>query len=172
MEGTSAPEPGKVIVLGSGRGNDAIFFAQQGFDVTAVDFSPVAVEEARKAAEAAGVDVDFIQGDIFALDSSLHYSFDYVVEHTCFAAIPVVMKREYVQVVRTLLKPDGLYIGIFFAHGRQGGPPFTTSADEVRELFSPYFQIEKLEIAEASVPERLGKELFALMRPRTGEATE
>ena len=36
-------KPGRVIILGCGRGHDAITFAKQNFEVTAVDFAPSAV---------------------------------------------------------------------------------------------------------------------------------
>ena len=39
----STLKPGKVIILGCGRGHDAITFAKFGFEVTAVDFAPSAV---------------------------------------------------------------------------------------------------------------------------------
>ncbi len=32
--------PGKLCIIGCGRGYDAIMFAQKGFDVTAIDFAP------------------------------------------------------------------------------------------------------------------------------------
>ena len=38
-----APTSGNVIVLGCGRGHDAVFLAQQGLTVTAVDFAPSAI---------------------------------------------------------------------------------------------------------------------------------
>ncbi|MEO8289208.1 MAG: methyltransferase domain-containing protein [Chloroflexota bacterium] len=165
-EGAHAPLPGRMIVLGCGRGNDAIFFAGKGFDVTAVDFAPTALQAAEQAAEAAGVKIDFLQADMFALPQAYHHAFDYVLEHTCFAAIPPERREEYVGVVHSLLKSDGLYIAILFAHGRQGGPPFTTDPTEARDLFSPRFSIEQLEITPNSVKQREGKELFGLMRPR------
>ena len=36
-------KPGKVIILGCGRGHDAITFAKLNFEVTAVDFAPSAI---------------------------------------------------------------------------------------------------------------------------------
>ena len=36
-------EPGKLIILGCGRGHDAIVFAKLNFEVTAVDFAPSAI---------------------------------------------------------------------------------------------------------------------------------
>jgi methylase of polypeptide subunit release factors len=52
LESADAPNPGSALVLGAGRGHDAIFFAQQGFDVTAVDFAPSAIQALREQAQA------------------------------------------------------------------------------------------------------------------------
>lgn len=166
LSSPDAPPPGKMIVLGSGKGHDAIFFARQGFDVTAVDFAPSAVEEARKNAQAQGVSANFVQHDLFTLDGTYNHAFDYVLEHTCFAAIPIIAREEYVKVVRRLLRPTGEYIAIFFAHGRPGGPPFTTDRAELMRLFRPYFRIEELDAASRAANGRPGQELLARMRPR------
>src|SRR5687768_18124814 len=42
--------PGRMIVLGAGRGHDAREFARHGFQVTAVDFASQAVEEMHRLA--------------------------------------------------------------------------------------------------------------------------
>ena len=47
--------PGRVLDLGSGEGGDAIWFAQLGWDVTAVDVSAVALERGAASAAEAGV---------------------------------------------------------------------------------------------------------------------
>lgn len=166
LAGIDAPPPGNMIALGCGRGHDAILFAQHGFQVTAVDFAPSALADARQAAERVGARVDFVQNDLFTLDESYSGRFQYLLEHTCFAAIYPRRREEYVQLVRRLLRPDGLYIALFFAHDRWGGPPFGTHAEELRALFSPYFSIERLEPPARSIEQRKGEELFALMRPR------
>src|SRR5262249_20828667 len=49
--------PGRVLELGCGMGIDAVYLAPQGFDVTAVDASPLAVEQARARARTAGVSI-------------------------------------------------------------------------------------------------------------------
>lgn len=165
LSGPDAPSAGSIIVLGCGRGHDAIFFAQQGFLVTAVDFARVALDDAREAARQADVSIEFVEHDLFTLPTPYDHKFDYVLEHTCFAAIPPDRRTEYVQVVKRLLKPGGLYIAIFFAHGKPGGPPFNTTVQEVRSLFSADFAIERLEVPASSIEVRMGKELFALMRP-------
>jgi SAM-dependent methyltransferase len=165
LSGPDAPSVGSMIVLGCGRGHDAIFFAQNGFQVTAVDFSRLALNDAHHNADRAGVEVELVEHDLFSLPASYDHRFDYVLEHTCFAAILPSKRNDYVQVVKRLLKPGGLYVALFFAHGRPGGPPFNTTVEEVRDLFSPYFAIERLEAPSRSIEVRMGKELFALMRP-------
>lgn len=56
--------PGRVLDLGAGQGRNAVWLAQQGHTVTAVDLSDVAVEQGRAAAAAAGVSVEFIVADL------------------------------------------------------------------------------------------------------------
>lgn len=161
------PAPGSMLVLGAGRGHDALLFAQHGFRVTALDFAESAVRETQEAARLAALSVETAQHDFFALPPEYDASFDYVLEHTFFIAIDPERREEYVRTVRRLLKPGGLLVALFYAHGRPGGPPFTTSEDEVRTLFEPTFAIERLEVAARSVKPRQGKELLALMRPKT-----
>ncbi|GAA0232427.1 NAD(P)/FAD-dependent oxidoreductase [Cryptosporangium japonicum] len=47
--------PGRVLDLGCGEGGDAVWFARQGWSVTAADISPVALERAARHAADAGV---------------------------------------------------------------------------------------------------------------------
>jgi SAM-dependent methyltransferase len=55
--------PGRALDVGSGEGADAIWLAQRGWTVTAIDISDVAVCRAREAAELAGAAVDWARGD-------------------------------------------------------------------------------------------------------------
>jgi SAM-dependent methyltransferase len=48
-------EPGTVLDLGSGEGGDAVWLAQHGWQVTAVDISQTALARTRSAADEAGV---------------------------------------------------------------------------------------------------------------------
>jgi SAM-dependent methyltransferase len=56
--------PGRALDLACGDGCNARWLAGLGWDVTAVDFSDVAIERARGAAYAAGVEVDFQVHDL------------------------------------------------------------------------------------------------------------
>lgn len=55
----SSLQPGRALDVGCGEGADAIWLAQRGWTVRAIDPSAVAVERARRAARAAEVPVDW-----------------------------------------------------------------------------------------------------------------
>ncbi|OKH16895.1 methyltransferase domain-containing protein [[Limnothrix rosea] IAM M-220] len=159
-----APSAGKIIALGAGRGHDAVFLAQQGLMVTAVDFAPSAIAATQKLAQAKNVNLTTLEQDIFTLEKSYKNQFDYVFEHTCFCAIPPERRHDYVQLVATLLKPAGTFYGVFFTHGRAGGPPFGTTPTEIEQLFSPYFTVKTLTAVTNSVPSRQGDEHWGIFR--------
>lgn len=58
--------PGRVLEVAAGEGADAIWLAEAGWQVTALDFSTVALERARQAAAARGVgeQIEFLHADL------------------------------------------------------------------------------------------------------------
>lgn len=56
--------PGRALDLGCGEGGDALWLAERGWTVTAVDISATAVERARAEATRRGLDVDWQQRDL------------------------------------------------------------------------------------------------------------
>lgn len=59
---------GRALDLACGEGRNAIWLARQGWEVTAVDFSDVAIERARKLAGRNGVAVEWVCADLASLD--------------------------------------------------------------------------------------------------------
>jgi len=57
----------RALELGCGTGTNAVFLASRGFDVTAADFSPLAIERAEERAQAARAKVRFLVGDLRSL---------------------------------------------------------------------------------------------------------
>jgi methyl halide transferase len=163
LSGTTAPAPGKTIVLGMGRGYDALFFASQGFAVTGVDFAPSAIAASRSQAAVQQVTVETLERDIFQLVPEFTGQFDYVVEHTCFCALDPSLRPDYIQLVWDLLRPGGELIALFWAHNRAGGPPFGASVEELKSLFSR-FETVSFELSTHSLPSRQGDEYLARLR--------
>jgi SAM-dependent methyltransferase len=58
--------PGRALDLGSGDGRNAVWMAAHGWDVTAIDFSRVALDRGRSLAARAGVEVEWAQQDLLA----------------------------------------------------------------------------------------------------------
>src|SRR6266496_51844 len=56
--------PGWALDLGAGEGRNAVWLAERGWRVTAVDFSPVALDKGRGLAQARGVGVDWVLEDL------------------------------------------------------------------------------------------------------------
>ena len=56
--------PGRVLCLAEGEGRNAVWLAEQGRSVTAVDASPVGLDKARQLAAARGVYIDAVVADL------------------------------------------------------------------------------------------------------------
>jgi SAM-dependent methyltransferase len=56
--------PGRALDLGCGSGRHAVWLAERGWRVTAVDFAPEALRQARERAAEVGVAVDWIEADL------------------------------------------------------------------------------------------------------------
>ena len=55
---------GKALDVACGKGRNALFLAARGFQVTAIDISPVGLEEGRRQAEQNSLSIDWQQSDL------------------------------------------------------------------------------------------------------------
>ena len=135
------PKGGKVLCLAEGEGRNAVFLAKQGYEVTAVDQSPVGLVKATKFAAQNGVEISTVVADLN----------DYDLGENCWDGIvsiaahvpPALRQKLHKQVVKALtdkgvflleaytekqLKMDGV-----------GGPPnkeLLMSLNELKEELS------------------------------------
>lgn len=149
------PRRGRVAVPGCGRGHDVELFARLGYDATGFDFSPRAVEAARKAGR------NVVLQDIFQLQGT----FDLVWEYTCFCAIDPARRDEYLAVLARILRKGGELMALFYPlkEGTEG-PPFPVSRDEIRRRLSKDFKITYMRIPRSSVEQRRGFEILVRAR--------
>lgn len=159
--------PGKVCIIGCGKGYDAIMFAKKGFEVTAIDFAFSAITAVKDLANEVKVTVSTMKTDIFSISSEHMNTFDYIIEQTCFCAINPARRIEYGTVVNQLLKPGGKLIGLWFPLDKvleDGGPPWGTTIKEVKSIFKDGWKIEKEEFPDLSIGPRKGREKLIIFK--------
>ncbi|MQA87449.1 MAG: methyltransferase domain-containing protein [Streptosporangiales bacterium] len=64
VEELTGLRPGRALDLGAGEGRNAVWLAERGWRVTAVDFSAVGLAKARRLAESRGVSVNWVEADL------------------------------------------------------------------------------------------------------------
>lgn len=114
---------GRALDLAAGEGRNALWLAEQGFEVEAVEFSPVAIDKARQLAAHRGVSLTFTLGDLTApLDLA---PADVVL--IAYLHLPRATEREVLRRAAAWVAPGGTLLLI--AHARRnledgvGGPP-------------------------------------------------
>jgi SAM-dependent methyltransferase len=100
----------RVLDLGCGTGLDAIDLARLGFEVEGVDYSRVAVDEAKRLAEAEGLAIGFRQGDIGLPLPYPDRRFDAVISNLVLHSFADILLRRIVAEVGRCLRPGGLFL--------------------------------------------------------------
>ena len=137
VTGPNALPPGRALDLGSGYGTKAIYMATHGWNVTAVEYVPRALAEARRRASKAGVKLDFRPGDVTRLgDLKLEPGYNLVFDFGCFHGLKSAQRDAYVQGVNTLTRPGATLLMMAFT---RPVPPITTGVTEAEllERFGP-----------------------------------
>lgn len=115
---------GKVLCLAEGEGRNAVFLAQHGYEVVAVDSSSVGLEKANKLAQERGVTIQTIVTDLAHFDIEPD-SWDGVV--SIFAHVPPQVRKTLHQKVVKGLIPGGVLILEAYRPDqlkyKTGGPP-------------------------------------------------
>lgn len=160
---TNAIVSGKTLVPGCGRGHEVIFLAENGFDVTAVDYSPGAVNHLNSIIQERKLNSRVLHMDFFELDSTHDGLYDLLIEQTFFCAISPNQRASYVDTVARVLKKGGMIAGLFYHTGQEGGPPFNTTREDIVKHFSNLFEIRELDQAKNSAEQRKDKEWLAIL---------
>lgn len=140
--------PGRALDLASGQGRNAVWLAARGHDVTAIDLSPVAIAQAQRLAEEAGVDVAFFAADLLTWEPEPE-AFDLVV--LSYLHLPEAARTAIHAKAIRALAPGGVVFVIAHHHDNLehgiGGPPSSdvlfTEADLAADFAD--LEIERLE---------------------------
>ena len=71
--------PGRALDLGCGEGRNSVWLAEQGWTVTAVDFSDVGISKGREMADKRGVEVTWVVEDLNRFEPE-DQAFDLVID--------------------------------------------------------------------------------------------
>jgi tellurite methyltransferase len=106
--------PRKLLVIGCGEGRNAVFFARNGYHVSAFDLSAVGVEKTERLAAQAGTQVRVFQADVnkYRLDETYDVLFTTGVLHY----VPIDLRAELFENYRQHTRPGGLHVMSVFVH--------------------------------------------------------
>jgi hypothetical protein len=128
-----AGDPGRAIVVACGLGDDAEAVAGRGWDVTAFDISPTAIEWCRDRFPASTV--DYRMADLLDLPPEWPGSFDLVVEVWTVQSLPYDRQPEAMLHIAGLITPGGTLLLASIvraeASGPVAGPPWPPSREEL-----------------------------------------
>ena len=161
----------RVLEIGCGSGENAIWLAQQGFDVVACDLSPTAIQQAKDKLPVTDSDVCFLVSD-FLTEPIPDAPFGFVFDRGCLHCMDDESERQrFVEKVSGLLEEGGHWlslIGNADEGERDVGPPQLTASELVSTVES---QFEILSLcsghfgSDQEVPPRAW---ICLMRKREG----
>lgn len=136
----------KALDVGCGTGDNSIWLAKNGFEVTGTDIAELAIESARRKALQAKVKCTFIAVD-FLTSKIVGAPFGFAFDRGCFHSFDSDTERKkYAKNVASYLEKGGLWlslIGNADDSPREIGPPQRTAENIVRAV-EQYFVILSL----------------------------
>ena len=154
----------KVFVPLCGKSKDMLWLAQNAYEVFGVECSDRAVrsffeENALnyRHGEKDGTGlyvydddrfsrIEILQGDFFALEDDALEGVTDIFDRASLVALPVDMRADYVSKITSLQQPGTrtLLVTLNFDPSEMDGPPFSVTDEEVMDLYSENFKIDKL----------------------------
>jgi ubiquinone/menaquinone biosynthesis C-methylase UbiE len=133
---------GGVLDVGCGTGENALYFASEGFTVTGLDLASRAIEAAKRKAVERRLEVDFRTGNVLSLDF-IESSFDNVVDSGLFHIFTDKDRPVYAREVARVLAKRGRYFMLCFSEKEptDWGGPRRITREEIEKTFSPAFKI-------------------------------
>jgi len=165
-----ALKPCRILVPGCGSGYEVAALAAAGFEVTALDYAPVAIERTRKLLDAGNLEAELFEADALAWQPAR--AFDAIYEQTCLCALYPDQWRAYADQVHRWLAPAGRLYALFVQMPRPGaaegaiqGPPYHCDINAMRALFpEPLWSWPKPPYPRTSHPQGLAELAVVLER--------
>ena len=156
------PLPLNTLIPGCGSAWEAAHLADIGWQVTALDFSPAAIEKAREILGSAPVDL--VCADFFTFVPARPIGLIY--ERAFLCALPRKLWDDWGRRIAELLPSGGILAGFFFVCDQPKGPPFGILPDQLTELLAPNFTLLEDAPVSDSIPVFAGRERWQVWQRR------
>jgi len=135
LSGSWSIHRGRALDIATGKGRNSIFLAEQGFDVVAIDVSPVALDEARKRAAGKSLSISWQQADLEQIELP-KTTYDLIVNFN-------YLQRSLIPQIKTALAPGGhvtfeTYLIGQEVIGHPKNPAYLLRHNELLELFRDF----------------------------------
>jgi len=149
-------QPCRALELGCGTGTNSIWLAQQGFDVTAVDISPLALEQARGKAASSGFPIHFLEADVLN-PPPLGAPFPFFFDRGCYHVVRRIDVNKFLSTLERVCQPGtiGLALTGNAKEKHEPGPP-VVSEPEIRQELGRLFEILRLREFRFDQVEKVG----------------
>lgn len=124
--------PLKLLEIGCGEGRDSVFFAKNGYQVTAFDLAESGIEKARRLAEVHQVEVNFFRADLRQF--RLEETYDVIYSSGVLHHIPEELREELFSNYKNHTAPGGLNaMNVFVSKAYIPVPPDSDGDDNTWE---------------------------------------
>lgn len=156
------PTPLSTLIPGCGSAWEAAHLSAARWPVTALDFSPAAIEKAREVLGKAAVDL--VCADFFKFVPAR--PIELIYERAFLCALPRKLWNDWGRRVAELLPSGGLLAGYFFLCDQPKGPPFGILPDQLDALLTPNFERLEDTAVDDSIAVFAGRERWQVWRRR------
>jgi SAM-dependent methyltransferase len=137
VEGDQSLTPGRALDIGCGTGDSAIYLAQHGWRVTAIDFVPKALAKAKAKADASKVSVDFRQADATRLShEDVGSEFGLILDNGCMHGMDGADRESYVRELAGAASPGAHLVIVAFTSAGGSSRVRGIEQDEITRRFT------------------------------------
>ena len=139
---------GRVLDVGRGTGENALYLAERGFSVIGVDLSTRAIDAAKTKGSERKLKVDFRLANALSLDFKNAY-FDNAIDSGLFHTFNDNERVAFAREIARVLKTDGKYFMLCFSDKEptNWGGPRRVTREEIEATLSPLFNIDYIKDA-------------------------